>query len=273
MVVLWNNAFEGVPKGSDFGSVSGLALRQTKDWTLQLYSAEHETELGVGAATRHRSGQINILGNLEEAPTLKEGSVVLLQDNSIVAETDQSTITLNDHSSIINAVAEDHPQYLAKSNDEIVGQLTVNSISRLTTSVQAYSSGNHFVLSKGGHPEDATAQHGTIDGSKLRLGLYDLSATHDAEYQPVTINWQSPNARDAKFYGHPDLHVANIPTSGNYTLSLFIAGIEVHARLQNIVSTSLYARPGNGGSSYQTNLAVGTNNGHATYWFHTLGVD
>lgn len=257
MVWNWDNAFEGFPSGSDYGSVSGLALRKTKEAFLELLEAEHTVDLGVDATVSHTLGQASVLGPATYSEITMESGCLVLDGGALYSYDGADTLGFGDHTLLENVSASDHPQYLAKSGTEIKGPIACTKVSGLTEVLQEYTD-THFLLSNAGHPEDSTPSHGTVPAADLDLGTssLDLATSSDG----LVFDLRSTPGTGVYDIGgsipFPGIHVA-LPTTGSYLLGASLLSVEVHAvdGTQGI-AYSLGAPLGTGGASYQTNLVV-----------------
>lgn len=257
----WNTAFEGSPSGSDYGSVSGHALRSVKSAFVDLLSVEHSVDLGADATVSHALGKSSVLGPADAESTTFVAGGVVLDSNVLVAFDGSSKVYFGDHNQLSNISATDHPQYLARSPMTIKGAVTAESINSLPDTLQEFTVEPHFVLSRGGHPEDSSPSHGTLPEEKLSVGLGNMSV--ESEWNSVTLHGDA-SATHYRYYSQgflvynlaPYYAIQPVTCYGDYTLSFYAGSYFAEVGYPGEDSLRLYPvfPQGTGNSNYQTNV-------------------
>lgn len=260
MIWNWDSAFEGSPSGSDYGSVSGRILRRTKEAFLALLEAEHTVDLGADAVVSHAQGMASILGPATHSVITIETGGLVLDGGALYSYDGTDDLGFGDHSLLVNASPSDHPQYLARDDTRIKGAVSVRNVSDLDTALQEYID-THFILSKGGHPEDGTPKHGKVEAADLTLGADDLDVVEQTGSHTFVLN--DVNTGDATIAynggvgGVGETSTWSMPTAGTYTLGLILTTIDaISVGGDASLRYSLAAPLGSGGSSYQHNLLL-----------------
>lgn len=254
----WTSAFESTPTGSDFGSVSGRALRQTKEYWLDLFEVEHNVDLTASATVSHKAGECSVLGPADYEEVEFESGGVCFYKGALYIKDDSETLGFGDHDKLKNASASDHPNYLTKASTEFKGEITVEEITGLETSVQSYAAGNHFILSKGGHPEDNTANSGQVVEGDLKLGSDDLDiveTTDDLYFDMLAADFQTHACMEPGRYYVTAGILQSIPTAGTYTIDAHLTEV-ASTQFNTTQAFYLIGPAGSGGASYQTNLKI-----------------
>lgn len=193
MTYNWSSQFEGYPTDSDFGSVMGQTIRDTKAAFKERLEVEHNVDETASAVVTHKVGECTIVKIYDEdtpVSLLVDGAVsakdgVLYRDNGSSVE----KMGIGSHLNMGGTGDDDHTQYFKNNGvDTIEGNFDVPDIVDLDVSE---SPADNQVLSKSHETQDSAsggARHaaGSVSSDITSLGL-DLIKHSDGQ---ITITQQ-----------------------------------------------------------------------------------
>ena len=147
--MLWDTAFEGTPGGSDFGSVTGIMIRNAKLLFRTMLEKEHLFSTDEIPVMSHKVGYCSILG-FNEIPS-KEGCISLVS-NKLYHYDGISDIEMggNSHASLDGLTEEDtHLQYVEKTVSEFGDWSLTDIVNTMTYS--DVSMNDNDIISRASH--------------------------------------------------------------------------------------------------------------------------
>jgi len=138
MTYTWNSNFDAFPSGSDFGSVSGRVIRETKAAFYERFIVEHDLTEGASPTATHLPGKTSIVGfgdAQDELFRTQTPQTLFWQyeDEYLYAYDEDSnpfTVATFKHSGLVGRSDDDHTQY-AQDISDVTGALTIDTVEDL----------------------------------------------------------------------------------------------------------------------------------------------